>query len=188
MNPNTAQTLCQIGIAIFSMLAILCGYGSYHYGKKADNLKLGSLQEKQQITNSKLDKLLESVDGESRIKLLEKYPAGYVLFGIDLSSTFSTAVFPREEELLTEYEFDWSKVKIEELTSSSLTILLPNIRYKPLNTMLRGITMTINRRPCGRERILPIRLEGTLHRIFVELFKDDGKQLIFVIGFRKTDI
>jgi len=36
MNPNIAQTFCQIGIAIFSILAILCGYGSHYYGKKID--------------------------------------------------------------------------------------------------------------------------------------------------------
>lgn len=37
MNPNTAQTLCQVGIAIFSILVILCGYGTYHFGRLADN-------------------------------------------------------------------------------------------------------------------------------------------------------
>jgi len=56
MNPNTAQTACQIGILVFSSLAILCfrkksdtatkavflilvilcGYGSFHFGKKLD--------------------------------------------------------------------------------------------------------------------------------------------------------
>ena len=37
MNPNAAQTLCQVGIAVFSILAILCGYGTYHYGRLADS-------------------------------------------------------------------------------------------------------------------------------------------------------
>jgi len=90
--------------------------------------------------------------------------------------------------VLAEYEFDWSNVKIEQLTSSSLTILLPNIRYKPLNTRLIGIPMTINRKPCGKKYIFPVRPKGTLHRIYIELLKDDNHQLIFVIGFRKIDI
>ncbi len=34
MNPNIAQTVCQVGIAIFSILAILCGLGSHYYGKQ----------------------------------------------------------------------------------------------------------------------------------------------------------
>ena len=36
MNPNTAQTLCQIGIAFFSVLMILCALGSFYFGKKID--------------------------------------------------------------------------------------------------------------------------------------------------------
>lgn len=37
MNPSTAQTLCQVGVAIFSILAILSGYGVFHFGRLADN-------------------------------------------------------------------------------------------------------------------------------------------------------
>ena len=35
MNANNAQTLCQVGIAVFSILAILCGYGASHFGRLA---------------------------------------------------------------------------------------------------------------------------------------------------------
>lgn len=31
-----AQTLCQVGIAVFSILAILCGLGAFYYGRLAD--------------------------------------------------------------------------------------------------------------------------------------------------------
>lgn len=110
------------------------------------------------------------------------------MFGVDLSSTFSSANFPHERNLLAEYEFDWSKVRIEELTSNSLTILMPNIRYKPLNTNLIRTSMTIPRRPYGKEYRYPPKPKGTLHRIFVELLEDNKQQLIFVIGFRKTDL
>jgi hypothetical protein len=36
---QTLQTLCQIGVALFSILAILCGYGAYHFGEKKENAK-----------------------------------------------------------------------------------------------------------------------------------------------------
>jgi hypothetical protein len=36
---QTLQTLCQIGIAFFSILAILCGFGAYHFGEKKENAK-----------------------------------------------------------------------------------------------------------------------------------------------------
>ncbi len=181
MNPGTLQTTCQIVFAIGIVVTGLAGFGSYYYGKKDAAVM-------QQTTISKLDQLLASTDSENKTKLLEKYPAGYVSFGVDSSGTFSSTVFPHGKEVLAEYEFDWSNVKIEQLTSSSLTILLPNIRYKPLNTLLIGIAMSINRRPCGKEYIFPVKPEGTLHRIYIELLKGDNHQLIFVIGFRKTDI
>ncbi|MDD5064248.1 MAG: hypothetical protein PHQ35_05765 [Phycisphaerae bacterium] len=178
MNPGTLQTTCQIVFAIGIVVTGLAGFGSYYYGKK-DAAVI------QQTTISKLDQLLESTNNENRTKLLEKYPAGYVSFGVDSSETFSSTVFPYGKEVLAEYEFDWSKVKIEKLTSSSLTILLPTIRYKPLNGLCEGITMTINRRPCGKEYTFPVKPAGTHHRIYIELLKDDDHQLIFVIGFRK---
>lgn len=192
MYPGTLQTVCQIIFAVGIVITGLAGFGSYHYGKKASNVENKKQQEKQkenqQTIISKLNKLLESASNENKSKLLEKYPAGYVLFGVDLSSTFSSANFPHERDLLAEYEFDWSKVKIEELTSKSLTILMPNIHYKPLNTWLIGTYLTIPRRPLGKEYRYPPKPKGTLHRIFVTILEDNKQQLIFVIGFRKTDL
>ena len=185
MNPGTLQTFCQILFAVGIIATGLAGFGSYYYGKKATAVENKKLQEKQQTTISKLDELLESTGSVNKTKLLEKYPAGYVLFGVDLSSTFSSTTFPREGDLLAEYEFDWSNVKIEELTSNSLTILMPNIRYKPLNTQLISTYMTIPRRPYGKAYRYPVKPKGTIHRIFVELLKDNKQQLIFAIGFRK---
>ena len=156
------------------------------WGEAGKQTLKGASQENQQLIISKLDKLLKSTDNENKTKLLEKYPAGYVLFGVDLLSTFSSATFPHGRDLLAEYEFDWSKVKIEELTSTSLTILMPSILYKPLNTRLIGSYMKIPRRPRGKEYRYPVKPKGTLHRIFVELLEDNNKKLIFVIGFRKT--
>lgn len=149
--------------------------------------KSGANQKNQQTIISKLDKLLESTDNDNKTKLLEKYPAGYVLFGVDSSGTFSNTVFPHGKEVLAEYEFDWSNVKIDKLTTDSLTISFPHIRYKPLNTRLIGTTITINRKPCGKAYRYPLRPKGVLHRIFLELLEDDNHQLIFVIGFKKTD-
>lgn len=37
MNPNTAQTLCQVGTVVFSILVIFCGYGSFHFGRVVNN-------------------------------------------------------------------------------------------------------------------------------------------------------
>jgi len=187
MTPGTLQTIFQIIILVGIIITGIGGFGSYHYGKKATAIKNEKQQENQQATNSKLDKILESIGSDNKTKLLEKYQAGYVLFGIDLSTTFSSEAFPHRKEVLTEYEFDWGKVKIEKLTSTSITILMPDIRYKPLNAHFNGTYRTIPRRPLGKEYIYPVRPAGSLHRIFIELLNDNNQQLIFVIGFRKTE-
>ena len=187
MNPGTQQTICQFAVAFGIIFTAFAGFGSYYYGKKADAIDNKKQQENHQKTISKLNELLEYTCNDNKTKLLEKYPAGYVLFGIDLSSTFSTTTFPREGGILAEYEFDWRNVKIEELTSNSLTILMPDIRYKPLNTKLINTSMTIPRRPYGKEYRYPPKPKGTHHRIFIELLKDNKQQMIFVIGFRKEE-
>ena len=187
MNPGTLQTVFQIITLVGIIVTGIGGFGSYHYGKKATAIQNDKQQENQQATALKLDNILESIGSDNKIKLLEKYPAGYVLFGIDLSTTFSSKTFPHRKEVLTEYEFDLGKVKIEKLTSTSITILMPDIRYKPLNARFNGTYRKIPRRPLGKEYIYPVRPAGTLHRIFVELLKDNNQQLIFVIGFRKVE-
>jgi len=187
MNPGTLQTVFQIIISIGIIITAIGGLGSYHYGKKADAIQNKKQQENEQAKVSKLDKILKSIGSDNKTKLFEKYPAGYVLFGIDLSTTFSNVAFPRRKDILTEYEFDWDKVKIEELTSTSITILMPSIRYKQLNTRIIRTYMSIPRRPLGKEYRYPIKPKGTLHRIFVELLEDNNQQLIFVLGFRKVD-
>ncbi|MFC1792661.1 hypothetical protein ACFL3Q_03640 [Planctomycetota bacterium] len=187
MNPGILQAVCQIVFAVGIIVTGLAGFGSYYFDAKVTAIENKKQQENQQITMSKLDELLESTGSDNKTKLLEKYPAGYVLFGVDLSSTFSTATFPRKDDLLAEYEFDWSNVKIEQLASNSLTILMPNIRYKPLDSRLIGTSLTIPRSPYGKAYRHPLKPKGTLHRIFVELLKDNNQQLIFVIGFRKAE-
>lgn len=41
---QTFQTLCQIGVAVFSILAILSGFGSYHFGEKKEAAKNESVK------------------------------------------------------------------------------------------------------------------------------------------------
>jgi hypothetical protein len=47
---QTLQTISQIGFAVFSILAILCGYGTYHYGQKKELVK-ETLQNSNNLSN-----------------------------------------------------------------------------------------------------------------------------------------
>ncbi len=66
MNPNTAQTLCQIGIALFSILAIFCTYGSFYFGKRLDT---ATKQENQKIQEKILSHQNEIIEHLKEFKL-----------------------------------------------------------------------------------------------------------------------
>jgi len=216
MTPATLQSIFSSILVVGMILTCFGTIGYRHYSKKVNQKKeqitsaqienlteqnnelitgknelivqnnklLREIEKNRQVITSKLNELLESTYKDNKTNLSARYPAGDILFGVDRS--FPKAI-PRAGDLLAEYEFDWSKVKIEELTANSLTILLPDICYKPLNTRLIGVSMTINRKPLGKAYILPVKPEGALHRIFIELLKDNDQQLIFMIGLKKTD-
>ena len=120
--------------------------------------------------------------------LLQKYPAGYVLFGIDPNSLNQVQsemrLIPRKGHVLEEYSFKWDQVAISELTDVSVTIDLPNIIYMPLKTSILGCTMKLNRKTPGKSFIFPVRPVGVKNRIFVELAYDSPSFLVFAIGFK----
>jgi len=122
-------------------------------------------------------------------KLLEKYPSGYVLFGVDPCSVdqihSEKRLIPRKGRVLEEYEFKWDRVTISELTNDSVTIELPNITYKPMNTRIYGCGLSFKRNSPGKPRILPVRPAGAKNRIFAELAYDKPSLLAFVIGFKR---
>ncbi len=121
-------------------------------------------------------------------KLLQKYPAGYVLFGVDPRNinqiTSEKRMIPRQGRVLDEYTFKWDRATISELTDESVTIELPNITYKPLNTHVYGCAIVLNRKIPGKPRLLPIRPEGVKNRIYAELAYDKSSLIAFVIGFK----
>ncbi len=120
--------------------------------------------------------------------LLQKYPAGYVLFGVDPRSVHQhrseNRLIPRKGRVLNEYVFKWDRVTISKLTDDYITIEMPNITYIPLNTRIYGTAMVINRNFPGKPFKFPIKPAGVKNRIFVELAYDRPSFIVFVIGFK----
>jgi hypothetical protein len=121
-------------------------------------------------------------------RLLQKYPAGYILFGVDPNSVHQirseNRIIPRKGRVLNEYAFKWDRVLISELTDDYVTIEMPNITYIPLNTRIYGTAMVINRNSPGKPFKFPIKPAGVKNRIFVELADDRPSCIVFVIGFK----
>lgn len=129
--------------------------------------------------------LLENlVTNKYEIDLQKKYPSGYVLFGVDGARRFTNRSIPHRSNLLEEYEFDWSRVTISNLTQTDIEIEMPHIHFKPLNTRLFSTSMVIPRYPKGKSHRYPPRPKGTKNRIFVELVEDSNSLFVFAIGFK----
>ncbi len=120
--------------------------------------------------------------------LLQKYPAGYVLFGVDPRSVHQlrseNRLIPRKGRVLNEYTFKWDRVKISKLTDDYVTIEMPNITYIPLNSRIYGTAMKFNRNFLGKPFKFPMKPAGVKNRIFVELAYDRPSFIVFVIGFK----
>jgi hypothetical protein len=132
-----------------------------------------------------IKEVLETAEHRQAQELLSRYPAGYVLFGIDLLTRKTESVIPHDSKILEEYDFRWSRAGVSDLKETSVTIEMPDIHYRPLGTLAAGTAMILGRRPLGRQYRYPVRPEGSTHRIFVELLQDDSSQFVFVIGFKQ---
>ena len=155
---------------------------------------IGPSREKQNdilkdVRNNK-DLLKDIAESYHSEELLKKYPAGYVLFGLNPSMNYEInsekRAIPHTGHLLDEYEFKWDRVRISKLNKDTVTIELPDIHYKPLNTQIIGCTITIKRDSLSQPRILPLKPQGVKNRIFIELVEDTNSMLIFAIGFKTS--
>jgi len=119
--------------------------------------------------------------------LQSKYPGGYTLFGFDHLREFERRSIPHSSDVLEEYGFDWSRVRISDETEARITIEFPKILYKPLNTNLIGTSMNIPKSPKGKSYKYPPKPKGTKNRIFCELVEYKDSFYVFAIGFKPAD-
>jgi hypothetical protein len=128
--------------------------------------------------------MIETIGRDQADELLKRYPAGYVLFGVDRSICKTESVIPHNSRISEEYAFNWKSVRVSNLTQTVVTIEMPDILYKPLNTQIIGNAFGLARRPMGKQHMFPVKPQGSTHRIFVELLEDNDQQFVFLIGFR----
>lgn len=69
MNPTTLLTLCQIGIAVFGIFTILCGYGAYHFARQADTQEAKQNSDSQKAQFEKAEVARQKMQDELLTKL-----------------------------------------------------------------------------------------------------------------------
>jgi len=169
---------------LFAIMSIVFGVVQCRHSSKSDEKNRELTTANKALIEYNRELLENLITNKYEEDLKVKYPSGYTLFGVDHSRTFKNESIPHRSNLLEEYEFDWSRVRISEVTETTVTIELPNIRYKPLNTKLFGQAMTIPKSPKGQSCKYPVRPEGTKNRIFVEFVEYHDSFYVFAIGFK----
>ena len=191
MNPNTAHTICQIGIAVFSILAFLCTYGNYHFGRQSQALKdkgfiktqeevltkQNDLLENQQTTISKLDELREKmlhVSETDHEKLMQDYPLGYILFAIKDKHE----IIGKQSQ--QEWEIDWNSARILALDEKQISFILPNMLSNDGERELGINTVTIS-----REKGVVSLIKAFGVEIFSGVLVDDNSGIVCIIGLKE---
>lgn len=148
-------------------------------------LKFGAskkLQEEAQkdrdIKHQELKKLLLSIDSTKHGELLQTYPQGYILFGID----HENIVIPYASRLKSDYKLNWDGARVLQITAEEVEVQLPDIYTKDgkeavINSSI-GISRYVGYK--GRGRNLTI---GNL-RIAMGILSDDKNGIIIVAGFQ----
>lgn len=114
-----------------------------------------------------------------RQKLKNKYPLGYAIFAGDETNV----IIPNKPNYANQFDIKWETAKISSLTSDSIGIDMPKIIYKPLNSSIMGMTMTI-RRKVGHQRPFPIRFAHQNITPILEMVEDHDKFVVLVLGFK----
>lgn len=121
-----------------------------------------------------ITRYLKQIDTINHKKLKQKYPLGYCLFAID-----DKRIIP-SSKLEANYELNWNKARIIEITPQEIDIQLPDIVDKKWNNR---ITNCIS----GNARYV-----GSINRAFnlsgleiiTEIIADNEKGIIIALGFK----
>ncbi len=188
-----------IGGLLILLGGVLAGYGWHIMPNKSENNSTVSMKEPkafiaENIVNSKeqqggitanqitINNYFQQDLSRKEIQeneLKNKYPLGYAVFAAD-----STDIHvPKGFNYGTEFLINWETAKVINLAESSVTINLPDMVYKPLNSTLLSITMEIPRKN-NYERRLPFKFEDQNIIPFIELLEDHKEFVVLVLGFK----
>ncbi len=114
-----------------------------------------------------------------KAKLKQIYNFGYAIFGVDGRNTF----MPYDINFTEQFDIEWGVTKVKHLTDRDISILFPKIIYKPLNSTIDRLTITIPRQ-VGYQRKFPIQFAHQKFIPFIEVLEDHKDFVVLVIGFR----
>lgn len=133
---------------------------------------------------AKLDeikRLLEAQQGDRATseKLLARYPLGYVIFEAD----YENMVLPyKAQKILDKWDFDWSRVKLTDISGNRAEITMPTIRDKKGTVTFDGNSMTGEKKLGPFPPNVALFTDGTIV-MKAEILAIRDRGIVFLIGF-----
>lgn len=174
MNPGSLQTFCQIGIVVFSILVLICTFGSFHYGKKADEIKVNDNKKHVDqliVGQDEIIKLLKKTEEPIYDRLKREYSLGYALHYLD-----GTRIIYDKTQTL--FNINWSETKVLEFSDTKIVLRLPDW-IDANHNRFQGNIVGLSRKPGSK--MTPV-VFGKV-KTTVECISTDSKSAIVVIGF-----
>ena len=178
MNPGTLQTVCQIIMLFGAIVIAIAGYGNHYYGKKATAIQTEKQQGNQQATNSKLDKILESIVSDNQTKLNKQYPIAYTAFGVYQGKDIVPMGLMPEN-----LEIDWDTGKVQSTNNNVLMVTLPNMILNGKGFVGGNVTQVEKRIGAKSRSIIKV---GSFNPI-LEVIGIDGELVVVALGFPADD-
>lgn len=146
---------------------VVFNFGYYREGDKNNFIQISTVLEKE-----------DKIDYE---KLIIKYSYGYLIFAIDQNQD-KVKLVPGPMHLSDDYEINWNNSGVYKLTSEVIGIDLPSIKFKA-GGGCQNVGIEIHRLLNIPQRS-PLQWSGIVFDLYVELLKDNGHQLIVVLGLK----
>lgn len=149
---------------------------------RKNQLRLMSESATQQILQKdaiRLLKKMEQIDATDYKTLIQDYPSGYVLFSVKDGEEIITL---NKKRLPSRIKADWNTTRVVKLTTESITLNLPSLSgIQDKDNIPWKVNFVFLRKIGDKTHVMT--LQSLKIQIYFELLFDDGKNIIFVIGF-----
>lgn len=178
MSPEKLQTICQIIIFVGIIITAAGGYGSFHFGKKANKVK----EQLSQQQNEQNEKKLEQIQGAmvralNHDALNQRFDGGWFLFDSNARITESKALSKDQSP----WKFQPKKIAFRnsKLVEAIIDVTYPDgvtihldLAFGPMQNELRLLTPIERGNPRALIfQVLDQELEDTL-RVLIGVIKD----------------
>lgn len=123
---------------------------------------------------------ISSIDAREQTELLQTFPQGYILFGID----HEEHIVPYTSKLKSDYKVNWNKAKVIQVSSNKVEVQLPDIYRNKDDPVIIDCQGGTARYIGYKQRGRIFTIDAGNLGIVLGILSDDDSGIIIVLGFQ----